>query len=59
MFNDFKGSITKKFNIKFKGVLKNFDLRLKDLRETYINIMPLKSLVIDTMKNEEENLLLY
>ena len=53
MFSDSKGSITKKFNCKFKGVLKNFYLRPKDLREASINSIPLKSLVIDTKKNEE------
>ena len=52
MFCDFKGSITKKFNCKFKGVLKCFDLRPKDLREASINSMPLKSLVFDTNKYE-------
>ena len=53
MFCDSKGSITKKFICKFKGVLKIFDLRPKNLREASINSMPLKSLVIDTKKNEE------
>ena len=53
MFCDSKGSITKKFNCKFKGVLKNFDLRPKDIREASINSMPLNSLAIDTKKNEE------
>ena len=36
-----------------KEFLKSFDLRPKDLREASINSMPLKSLVIDTKKNEE------
>ena len=51
MFCDSKESIIKKFNCKFKGVLKNFDLRPKDLWEASINNMPLKSPVIGTKKN--------
>ena len=31
----------------------NFNLRPKDLKEASINTMPLKSLVIDTKKNEK------
>ena len=53
MFCDSKRSFIKKFNSKFKGVLKIFDWKHKDLREASINSMPLKSLVIDTKKNEE------
>ena len=50
MFSNTKGSITKKFYSKFKGILKIFDLNPKDLREASINSMPLKSLVIKTQK---------
>ena len=53
MFCDSKESITKKFNCKFKEVLKCFDLRPKDLRDVSINSMPLKSLVIGTKKYEK------
>ena len=52
MFSNSKGSITKKFNSKFKGILKIFDLKSKDLREASINSMPLKSLVIKTQKKD-------
>ena len=52
IFSDSKGSITKKFNSKFKGILKNFNLRPKDLREASINSMPLKSLVINMQKKD-------
>ena len=52
MFSNTKGSITKKFYSKFKGILKNFDLKPKDLREASINSMPLKSLVIKTQKKD-------
>ena len=54
IFCDSKGTITKKFNCKFEGVLKCFDLRSKDLREASINNMPLKSIVIDTKKYKEK-----
>ena len=52
MFSNTKGSITKKFNSKFKGILKKFDLKPKDLKEASINSMPLKSLVIKTQKKD-------
>ena len=52
MFSNTKGSITKKFHSKSKGILKNFDLKPKDLREASINSMPLKSLVIKTQKKD-------
>ena len=52
MFSNTKGSITKKFYSNFKGILKNFDLKSKDLREASINSMPLKSLVIKTQKKD-------
>ena len=57
MFCESKGSITMNLNHKFKGVLINFVLRPKDLSEVSINSMSLKSLVIDTKKNEERKLI--
>ena len=55
MLCDSKGSITKKFNYKFKEVLKFFDLRSKNLIEASINSMPAKLQLLILRKNVKIN----
>ena len=53
MFGDWKESISRKFKSKFKGVLSEFNLRLKDIRRASIKHKGYKPLFVHSSDNSD------